>query len=89
MQLINKFEVKNCIMMLGENSNVVKLLNCFDTFVMSSNSEAFPNALGEAMSMEVPCISTDVGDVSYIIGQKNFLFNLVMKKSYQKKCMKL
>ncbi|OGK08628.1 MAG: hypothetical protein A2W80_03915 [Candidatus Riflebacteria bacterium GWC2_50_8] len=35
--------------------------------VSSSISEAFPNVVGEAMSMGIPCVVTDVGDSAKLV----------------------
>jgi glycosyltransferase involved in cell wall biosynthesis len=58
---------------LGERSDVHRLLRVVDVFCLSSKSEAFPNVLGEAMSTGVACISTDVGDARRIVGDTGFI----------------
>ena len=40
------------------------LLNQSDIYVCSSNYESSPVSIWEAMSMELPIVSTDVGDLS-------------------------
>jgi glycosyltransferase involved in cell wall biosynthesis len=54
--------------LLGERSDVPAVLSGLDVYVSSSAAEAFSNSIGEAMSCEVPCVVTDVGDSSAIVG---------------------
>ena len=55
---------------LGERSDVYDLIQSMDVFCLSSAwGEGFPNVLGEAMSMSVPCITTDIADSSEIVGK--------------------
>ena len=55
---------------LGERSDVYDLMQSMDAFCLSSAwGEGFPNVLGEAMSMSVPCITTDIADSSEIVGK--------------------
>lgn len=52
--------VENKVILEGRKSNIYDYLADADFFVMSSNYEGMPNALLEAMSMELPVICTDV-----------------------------
>lgn len=53
--------------LLGERSDVPVCLAAMDIFCLSSRNEGFPNAVGEAMGMGVPCVVTDVGDAALLV----------------------
>lgn len=53
---------------LGERPDVSELMQAMDLLCSSSWSEAFPNVVGEAMAVGVPCVVTDVGDSGDIVG---------------------
>lgn len=54
--------------LLGSRSDVPRLTTAFDVAVCSSRFEGLSNALGEAMSCDVPVVSTDSGDARELIG---------------------
>lgn len=56
------------LLLMGEQSQVHSCYPAFDVFVLSSRTEAFPNVLAEAMAAGVPCVSTDVGDARWVLG---------------------
>ena len=56
------------IHLLGLREDMPRLNAAFDIATSSSWGEAFPNAVGEAMACEVPCVVTNVGDSAYIVG---------------------
>lgn len=52
----------------GERSDIPNCLAGMDLFCLSSAcGEGFPNVVGEAMTMNVPCVVTDVGDAAQIV----------------------
>jgi len=52
----------------GELDYMEPVYNALDLCCLSSITEGFPNAVGEAMSSGVPCVVTDVGDAAAIVG---------------------
>jgi glycosyltransferase involved in cell wall biosynthesis len=53
---------------LGERTDVPRIDAALDVATCSSYTEGFPNAIGEAMACEVPCVVTDVGDARALVG---------------------
>lgn len=67
-QLIQELGLFEQIHLLGERNDIPRLTAALDIACSASYSEAFPNVIGEAMSCGVPCVVTEVGDSSWIVG---------------------
>jgi len=61
-ELIKSTGLSN-IKVLGQRQDVMDILKATDISICSSNFEASPTTVWEAMAMEKPIVSTDVGDV--------------------------
>jgi len=73
LRMIDKYCVRDHLELIGSTSQPVVEIRRLDIHLLSSYSESFPNVVAEAMACGVPCISTNVGDVSLIIGDTGWL----------------
>ena len=67
MALIEATGRADAFYLLGERKDIPACLQAGDVFCLHSLTEGFPNVLGEAMAVGLPCISTDVGDAPYLL----------------------
>ena len=65
---VQEFGLVERIHLLGERFDIPRLTAALDIAVSSSHAEGFPNVIGEAMACAVPCVVTDVGDSSWLVG---------------------
>jgi glycosyltransferase involved in cell wall biosynthesis len=68
-KLILTLGITEKVHLLGHVTDTPAFLNSLDIFVLSSDSEAHPNALSEAMACGLPCIASRVGGVAEITDQ--------------------
>ena len=75
-QKIMKLDLNKEVILYGKSFEIHKILNALDINVLSSRKEAFPMTLIEAMAVDIPCISTNVGDAKEIIGETGWTIDI-------------
>jgi glycosyltransferase involved in cell wall biosynthesis len=70
---IGRAELENRFLLLGERSDIDRLMRTLDVLVLPSAEEAFPNVVAEAMASGVPCVVTRVGDAPIMVGESGWV----------------
>ena len=67
-RLIAENNLRQAVHLLGARRDIACVTTALDISCLSSWSESFPNVLLEAMACGVPCVTTDVGDCAFVVG---------------------
>ena len=82
---ISELKLNNNIFLMGKIDNIKDTLCSLDLLVISSLSECSPIVLLEAISSEILCIGSDVGNIKNILKNNEFIFNKGDYKQLAKK----
>lgn len=91
---IKKLKLSKYVKLLGQKNDILKVMNVLDVYVQSSSyGEGFPNVVAESMACGTPCVATDVGDASFIIGKTGWIVppnnSIKLAKAIEKSLNKL
>jgi glycosyltransferase involved in cell wall biosynthesis len=71
---VGKFGLGRQFLLLGERNDIDNVMGSLDLLISTSAwGEGFPNVVGEAMSSGVPCVVTNVGESSHLVGSSGFV----------------
>lgn len=73
-QYIHTLGLTKRVRLLGSIDNPVPVLQNFDIFIISSDTEQMPYSVLEAMASSLPVVGTDVGDIKYMVSDSNKKF---------------
>jgi len=70
---LKELQLEKNVFILGRRSDVREILAISDLLGLTSYVEGFPNVILEAMSSNIPCIGTNVGEIKHIIGDAGYI----------------
>lgn len=73
MAWIDEAGLKGRCALLGERRDVMGCMAAMDVFCLPSLLEGFPNVVGEAMALGLPCVVTDAGDAASLVGDAGWV----------------
>ena len=75
--LIDKFNLKEKVILTGWRNDIVQILSCLDIFVLTSLWEGLPIVVLEAMAAGLPVVATDTGGIREVVlhGKTGYLVN--------------
>ena len=68
-----ELKLDNRVVFMGNRGDVPQLLSQANAFILSSNSEACPMTVLEALASGLPVVSTDVGGIRELVGECGIL----------------
>ncbi len=86
---VRELGLEGSVHLLGERDNMPLWMAALDGYVSSSNSEAFPTVLIEAMSCATPCVTTAAGDSAEIVADTGFVVPVGDGTALAAACLKL
>ena len=72
--LVSSLQLENNIELMGYREDIANILSMANAFVLSSNYEAMPMTILEAMASHVPVVTTDVGGIRHFISDQEATF---------------
>ncbi len=65
--LAQELGIKEALLPIGQCQDMLAFYSALDVYCLSSVTEGFPNVVGEAMSVGVPCVVTNAGGAGEIV----------------------
>jgi len=73
---VKKSNLEDKVKFIGFKENGIDYMNDFNLLLLTSNWEGVPITILEAIELNIPILSTDVGGIKEIIGESSVFYNL-------------
>jgi glycosyltransferase involved in cell wall biosynthesis len=88
--MLSSLQLERHVILLGRRSDMENIYPALDIIVLCSiYGEGFPNVLCEAMACGVPCVATDIGDSTEIIGNCGIIIPMHDPEALARACQVL